>query len=292
MNHVKSVYIADDDQEDRLLIRESLENINREINITEIENGVELLDQLNNTDQENPALIILDMNMPRMSGLETLNKIRSSASLQNVPVIMVSTSSDQLLINLAYDEGISAYITKPVNIHQYKLMAEAIHVCYLNSRPTLVHYSGSGNFKNKSVLIIEDNADHWDLMNYWLSKSTPELKITRVNGKASALNYLTNEYLAMSPSIGLILLDLYLPNRKDGLSLLNSIRYFFLYHNLPLVPIVIFSSSGDQQDIQASYQNYASAYIIKSPDLNQSFSYLKDLCYFWWNIITVQNKEH
>jgi CheY-like chemotaxis protein len=127
MNRARPIYLVDDDEDDLLLLREAFESITKLIPIVELSDGQQLVDLMGSqpTGPE-PALILLDMNMPRMSGLEVLSRIKEDPASRHIPIIMVSTCSDQELIQAAYRMGINSYITKPVKYTEYLLIAQGI----------------------------------------------------------------------------------------------------------------------------------------------------------------------
>jgi CheY-like chemotaxis protein len=112
------ILIADDDEEDRMLARDALEESRLANPIHFVHDGVELLDFLhrrrNHVDAPRPGLILLDINMPRMSGLEALQEINRDARLRRIPVIMLTTSSAEEDILRSYDLGVNSFISKPV----------------------------------------------------------------------------------------------------------------------------------------------------------------------------------
>ncbi|WP_035362150.1 response regulator [Dyadobacter alkalitolerans] len=107
------VYFADDDVDDRFLIKEAINQVDEQITIIEAENGKDLLAMIQTQEGQNITLIILDMNMPLMNGVETALAIRQNPSFSQVPIVMVSTTSNTSLIEQAYQAGISRYFTKP-----------------------------------------------------------------------------------------------------------------------------------------------------------------------------------
>ncbi len=70
-----------------------------------------------------PALVLLDLNLPDMSGIDILAKIKAEPSLRRVPVVVLTTTDDKVEIQRCYDLGCNVYITKPVN---YENFADAI----------------------------------------------------------------------------------------------------------------------------------------------------------------------
>lgn len=121
MNRVKPITIlmADDDPDDRLLLKEAFEE-NRLLNTLEtVEDGEELMEFLHRRGKyENteiiPGLILLDLNMPRKSGLEALKEIKSDEKLRRLPVVILTTSKAEEDIIRSYDLGVNSFIVKPV----------------------------------------------------------------------------------------------------------------------------------------------------------------------------------
>ncbi|GGG12703.1 response regulator [Pontibacter amylolyticus] len=115
------ILIADDDAEDRMLIKEALDENRLSNAIQFVENGEELMDYLHNrgnfTDKEKyqtPGLILLDLNMPKKDGREALKEIKADEYLRVLPVVVLTTSKAEEDILRTYDLGVSSFITKPV----------------------------------------------------------------------------------------------------------------------------------------------------------------------------------
>lgn len=116
---LKTIYLADDDPDDRYLICDAIKQIDPEIQIIEAENGSDLLLSIEEKELLSSVLIVLDMNMPRMNGLETLIAIRSNPFHATVPAVMISTSADPRLVESAYKEGINDFISKPNSYDEF-----------------------------------------------------------------------------------------------------------------------------------------------------------------------------
>ncbi|MEZ0611744.1 response regulator [Fibrella sp. WM1] len=131
------VYIADDDADDRFFIRSALREVDPSITLVEAEDGDDLLDKLvawSLNPMASPiSLILLDMNMPRRSGLETLIDLRSTPAFRHIPIVMMSTSAEPAEVAVAYRQGISSYIRKPEVSSQIKSIIQAIKICFLNA---------------------------------------------------------------------------------------------------------------------------------------------------------------
>lgn len=108
-----TIYLADDDADDRYLLIEALTSIDPGIKIVETENGQELLAILQSNAVTDGSLIILDMNMPKMNGLETLAILLTLPSLASLRAIMLSTSSNPEMIQFAKQLGAEEYLIKP-----------------------------------------------------------------------------------------------------------------------------------------------------------------------------------
>ncbi|SFG01883.1 response regulator [Pontibacter chinhatensis] len=115
------ILIADDDAEDRMLVKEALDESRLKNQVQFVENGEDLLDYLHNrgkyADKEQyptPGLILLDLNMPKKDGREALKEIKSDERLRVIPVVVLTTSKAEEDILRTYDLGVSSFITKPV----------------------------------------------------------------------------------------------------------------------------------------------------------------------------------
>lgn len=127
----EKIYIVDDDPDDRFLICAALSGIAAEVDIIEAYDGIHLFDLIDQANSLPVALILLDVNMPRMNGLETLEKIKLIPALSSIPIVMFSTSDDASLAKQAYQSGVSAYFTKPSSFEGFIRLANAIKSKFL-----------------------------------------------------------------------------------------------------------------------------------------------------------------
>ncbi|HEX8638132.1 MAG TPA: response regulator [Pyrinomonadaceae bacterium] len=114
-----TILLADDDPDDRLLVREAFEENHLLNPLHTVEDGEELMDYLHKRGKfaataVRPNLILLDLNMPRKSGMEALREIKSDASLRTIPVIVLTTSKAEEDILKTYGLGVNSFIVKPV----------------------------------------------------------------------------------------------------------------------------------------------------------------------------------
>ena len=113
------IVIADDDEDDGMLIVKSFEINECYTKVSLVKNGQELLDYLNNKDIEIPDVILTDINMPIMDGIEALVEIMNNAHLKTIPCFVYSTA-----INPAYEArfrelGIKDFIIKPYSLEEF-----------------------------------------------------------------------------------------------------------------------------------------------------------------------------
>lgn len=113
----KTVLMADDDAEDCLLASEALSEAGVTCAFSCVEDGVELMKYLSvhtRPEARLPALILLDINMPRKDGREALIEIKSDPALKNIPIVILTNSEEQRDINFTMNAGAESFITKPV----------------------------------------------------------------------------------------------------------------------------------------------------------------------------------
>lgn len=115
-----TILLADDDEDDRLLTRDAMEECGFETELRVVEDGEELLDYLRGDGKYSgvdarprPNLILLDLNMPRKDGRQALTELKSDPQLRAIPVVVFTTSSSPEDIAQSYDRGASSYLTKP-----------------------------------------------------------------------------------------------------------------------------------------------------------------------------------
>jgi CheY-like chemotaxis protein len=121
-----SVYLADDDPDDRFLFEEALLEVRNDVKITMLDNGEQLMKCLDGNITNMPNLIFLDLNMPLKNGIECLEEIKKDNNLKNIPVIILSTSNQKETINQVYIKGASHYMCKPDNFGKLKLLLDKV----------------------------------------------------------------------------------------------------------------------------------------------------------------------
>lgn len=117
-----TILMADDDEDDRLLTQDALNESRVLNNLHCVEDGVELLNYLkrkgkyaDSEEYPRPGLILLDLNMPRKDGREALKEIKADPDLKSIPVVILTTSKEEEDMVKGYGLGAASYITKPVH---------------------------------------------------------------------------------------------------------------------------------------------------------------------------------
>lgn len=119
------VLYADDDQDDIDLVLDAFKRFSDNVDVITAQDGYEALSYLKGLPplEPSPCLIILDMNMPRLDGKETLEKIRGLERYREVPVVVFTTSSYAMDKEFARKHG-AGFITKPLDVKQFSVIAE------------------------------------------------------------------------------------------------------------------------------------------------------------------------
>jgi CheY-like chemotaxis protein len=111
------ILVAEDDEDDRELVRAAFDDAQLPGEVRFVADGQALLEYLRNqgrhTATQRPVIILLDINMPRKDGREALAELKADRELCEIPVVMLTTSSDEEDIRRSYRLGASSFITKP-----------------------------------------------------------------------------------------------------------------------------------------------------------------------------------
>jgi len=121
MSDLKTILLAEDNPKDIELTLEALSEHNLANQVTVVKDGVEAMEFLRCEGkyklrkQGNPAVLLLDIKMPRMDGIEVLQAIRSDPTLKTLPVVMLTSSREEPDLKRSYELGANAYVVKPVD---------------------------------------------------------------------------------------------------------------------------------------------------------------------------------
>jgi chemotaxis family two-component system response regulator Rcp1 len=124
--HLMRILLVEDSLADIELTLEALAGAKVANEVTVVRDGAEALANLRGTAESHPDLIILDLNLPRMTGHEVLAAMRADNKLRRIPVAVLTTSAAEADVARTYDLGANCYLTKPVDIDQFVHVVQSI----------------------------------------------------------------------------------------------------------------------------------------------------------------------
>jgi two-component system response regulator len=125
MSAIRTILLAEDSAADAEMAVDALREANLANPIVHVEDGVEAMDYLlrrgafADRPEGLPAVLLLDIKMPRMDGLEVLQQIRDHDKLKTLPVVILSSSREESDLARSWDLGVNAYVVKPVDVDQF-----------------------------------------------------------------------------------------------------------------------------------------------------------------------------
>ena len=125
MTELRSILLAEDNPNDVELTLAGLAELHLANEVVVVRDGAEALDYLHARGKYearadgNPAVILLDLKMPRMDGLEVLTEVKSNNQLRSIPVVMLTSSAQESDLVRSYRLGVNAYVVKPVNYQEF-----------------------------------------------------------------------------------------------------------------------------------------------------------------------------
>ena len=122
---IRAILLAEDSPADAEMAIDALREANLANPIVHVEDGIEAMDYLlrrgkfANRAEGLPAVILLDIKMPRMDGIEVLREVRGSDALKRLPVVVLTSSREETDLARSWDLGVNAYVVKPVDSEQF-----------------------------------------------------------------------------------------------------------------------------------------------------------------------------
>jgi two-component system response regulator len=122
---LRTVLLVEDSLADAEMAMDALAEAHLANPVVHVEDGVECLEYLHGTgawagrEPGDPAVVLLDIKMPRMDGLEVLKRMRAEDSLRHIPVVILSSSREESDLARSWDLGVNAYVVKPVDVRQF-----------------------------------------------------------------------------------------------------------------------------------------------------------------------------
>jgi len=125
MSEYGRILVVEDDPRDVELTLTALDEYKLANEVIVVRDGKEALDylycreQFASRPQESPAVILLDLKLPKVNGLEVLQEIRSDEGLKMIPVVVLTSSHEEKDLVTSYKLGVNAYVVKPVDFHEF-----------------------------------------------------------------------------------------------------------------------------------------------------------------------------
>jgi CheY-like chemotaxis protein len=127
-----TILLAEDARDDQILMKQALQESRLQNNLYIVKDGEEVLDYLHRRREyreqaiaPRPDLILLDLYLPKINGLEVLQIIKADSALRRIPIVMLTTSKAEEDIHRSYELGASSYLTKPMT---FELLVEAVNI--------------------------------------------------------------------------------------------------------------------------------------------------------------------
>ncbi len=136
MTQRKPILLVDDDRVDVMTTKRALKDINVTNPVYTAGNGEEAIELLRDGKTEKPGVILLDLNMPRMNGIEFLRVIKNDDSLKRIPVVVLTTSKEEEDKVESFSLGVAGYMIKPVDYIKFVEVIRTINMYWTLSELT------------------------------------------------------------------------------------------------------------------------------------------------------------
>jgi CheY-like chemotaxis protein len=128
MRNLKPILLVEDDSIDAMTVKRALKDLKVTNQLVHVINGEEALEYLRNESNKKPCVILLDLNLPKLNGLEFMKIAKGEGKFKKIPVVALTTSKEAPDIDASFELGVAGYIVKPVD---YEKFVEAIRVLEL-----------------------------------------------------------------------------------------------------------------------------------------------------------------
>lgn len=127
MKRGKPILLVEDDEVDALLVKRAfkIRGIKNPLGVAS--NGLDALEHLRDPEKDMPCLILLDLNMPKMSGIEFLKVAKKNDVIKRIPVVVLTTSQEERDKNECFELGIAGYMLKPIDFQKFTEMIDTIY---------------------------------------------------------------------------------------------------------------------------------------------------------------------
>jgi CheY-like chemotaxis protein len=132
MQTLKPILLVEDDSVDAMTVKRAMRDLHVTNSVIHSVNGEEAIIYLNDPNMDKPFVILLDLNMPKMSGIEFLKIIKADENLKTIPVIVLTTSKEKRDVLESFDLGAVGYMVKPVDYGKFVEILSTV-MLYWNS---------------------------------------------------------------------------------------------------------------------------------------------------------------
>ena len=146
MQKQKPILLVEDDSVDAMTVKRAMRDLQVGHSVIHSVNGEEAMKYLTSPDTEKPFVILLDLNMPKMNGIEFLKVMKTYPEIKTIPVIVLTTSKEQRDILDSFELGASGYMVKPVDYSKFVEILSRIMI-----------YWSSSELPKQEVLLAEVN---------------------------------------------------------------------------------------------------------------------------------------
>lgn len=134
MNEKEPILLVEDDRVDAMTVKRALKELKVTNPLHIVGNGEEALAFLRDSANPKPGIILLDLNMPKMNGIEFLKIAKQDEGLKRIPVIVLTTSEEERDRTASFNLSVAGYMLKPVDYHQFVDVLRAINVYWTISK--------------------------------------------------------------------------------------------------------------------------------------------------------------
>ena len=127
----KLILLVEDNPDDEFLTRDALRTGGVSHDVVVVRDGAEAVEWIFAPETATPDLVLLDLKLPKMSGFDVLERIRSNGSTRGLPVVILTSSSEVQDIQRSYGMGANSYVRKPVNFSEFVRAVQALGVYWL-----------------------------------------------------------------------------------------------------------------------------------------------------------------
>ncbi|MGQ9520980.1 MAG: response regulator [Candidatus Fervidibacter sp.] len=241
------ILLVEDNEDDALLVQRQLQKVGVDFELKTVYDGNEAIRYLAGegkySDRENfpmPSLVLLDLNLPIVSGFEVLAWIKEQPALQSLPVIVLIATEDEAVIQKALALGTNYYIPKPPSAETLKAIIDELF--WVHTHPL-------------QVLLVDDDPETLPLLQRILSREFPQVQICHVATEQDFQEALKDGKFDVA-------ITDYMLRWSNGFKIARKVK-----ESCPNCPVLMLTASGDEEVAVASLKMGIDDYIVKGPNL-------------------------